>query len=247
MENLRCSIITICYNSVRTVTDTIESVVNQSYRNFEYIIIDGQSTDGTREIVASYAAKYHFIKLVSEPDKGIYNAMNKGIRMAEGDVVALLNSDDYYENNALELIVNAYENIKNKYFVIYGAVRFLKNGKECYSSINRHEFLPQRMIWHPACFVSKCVYDRYGLYDENYSSAADYELFLRCFNQYKLGNIQFFPVYQILVNFRMGGISSSYISLKEENEIKLKYSCISKKKYVFNLIKNYLTHLIYKN
>ena len=99
----KISVITVCYNSKKTIEDTIKSVLNQTYQNYEYIIIDGCSTDGTIDLVKSYIPKFNGrLTFISEPDKGIYNAMNKGIRKATGDLICLLNSDDYYELDAFE-------------------------------------------------------------------------------------------------------------------------------------------------
>lgn len=122
--NPKFSIITVCFNSEETIERTIISVLSQSYQNFEYIIVDGASTDGTLGIVEKYVEKYpDKIKLISEKDDGIYDAMNKGIRVASGDLIGIVNSDDYYETDALENISETYDG--EKYEIVYGIIHCL--------------------------------------------------------------------------------------------------------------------------
>lgn len=220
------SIVTVTYNSGKTVEQTIKSVLLQSYSNFEYIIIDGASTDNTLEIVKKYAELDKRIRYISEPDKGIYDAMNKGIEMATGDAVALLNSDDYYESDALEKIADYMP--ENGKYVIYGMIRIIDEEKEDRIMLSSHHSLPKRMMMHPACFVSKAVYEQY-LYDVSYKSAADYDLFLRL---YQDNGVEFIPVYEIITNFRIGGMSSSFVSFLETNDILYKYGCINRNTYL---------------
>lgn len=221
----KLSVVTVSYNSMPTIEQTIQSVLSQSYENFEYILIDGASTDGTKELIQNYAQKDDRIKFLSEPDNGIYDAMNKGIRMATGDAIALLNSDDYYEPDALSIIAEHIPR-RNKY-VVYGMVRLLKSENEDSVLLINHEALPNKMMMHPACFVSRDIYEQYQ-YDTEYKSAADYDLFLRL---YQDKNISFIPVYNIITNFRMGGMSSSSVGFAESLNIRRKYNCISKKQY----------------
>lgn len=220
---LKFSIITVAYNSELSIKQTIESVLNQTYTNFEYIIVDGCSKDQTVEIIRTYAEKDERIRFITEPDDGIYDAMNKGIRIATGDVIGLLNSDDFYEPDALEKI-SIYIPYTQQY-VVYGMVRMLKDDKETMVTIINHENLPENMIMHPACFVSAEVYRKY-LYDTKYRSAADYDLFLKLYHD---KDISFVPVYEIIANFRLGGMSSSVISIIETNDIRYKNGYISKK------------------
>lgn len=221
---IKFSIITVSYNSEKTIGQTIESVINQTYTNFEYIIIDGLSSDNTLSIIDQYAQKDNRIKYLSEKDNGIYEAMNKGIRKATGDVISLLNSDDYYENDALEKILPFIPN-NTDYYVLYGMIRILKHDMEYEVMLLNHNSLPEEMMMHPGCFVSKSIYNKY-LYDTKYRSAADYDLFLRL---YQDKSISFIPVYEIITNFRLGGMSSSLISDIETNDIRYKYGYISKR------------------
>lgn len=225
----KISIITVTYNSEKTVEQTIKSVLSQTYRNFEYIIVDGSSNDRTVSIIKKNEESDKRIKYISEPDNGIYDAMNKGIKMASGDFIALLNSDDYYEPDALENIVkNIPENFQNQMLVIYGMVRYIENETESMVLIKNHKGLPERMLMHPACFVSRDIYKMYK-YDTNYKSAADYDLFLKLYQNPK---VIFIPIYKIITNFRLGGMSSSLVSYLESNDIRYKYGYLSKRQHL---------------
>lgn len=240
----KISIITVSYNSEKTIRDTIESVVNQNYKNIEYIIVDGKSTDGTVNIIEEYAKKYpNMIKYVSEKDSGIYDAMNKGLRMATGDIIGIVNSDDYYEDDALNII--AANAPIDELYVIYGGIRLLENNQEERCVIYNHNFLEERMIMHPACFVSKSVYDKYGYFDTNLKVAADYDFFLRI-NKYS--DVAFYPIYRILSNFRCDGVSKKnyFLTTKETNYVKYKHNCISKKMYFMMMAKYYVRFFIFK-
>lgn len=223
MSNPTFTIITVTYNSKQTVEQTIQSVLAQTYKDFEYVIVDGASTDGTVDILSKYSKIDNRIHYISEPDKGIYDAMNKGVAMASGEAIALLNSDDYYETDALEKI--ACHLPKTEKYVVYGMVRILENEKETEVIISSHNSLPERMMMHPACFVSKSLYVKYR-YDTTYKSAADYDLFLRLYNDKE---VEFYPVYDVIANFRLGGMSDSTLSYLEANDIKYKFGYISKR------------------
>lgn len=228
MSNPKFSIITVTYNSKQTVEQTIQSVLAQTYGDFEYVIVDGASTDGTADIVSQYSEKDKRIHFISEPDEGIYDAMNKGIAMASGEAIALLNSDDYYEIDALEKIARCLPD-SDKY-VVYGMVRILENEKESEVIMSSHNSLPKRMMMHPACFVSKSLYAKYR-YDTTYKSAADYDLFLKLYNDKE---VEFYPVYDVIANFRLGGMSDSALSYLEANDIRYKYGYISKRQRDIN-------------
>ncbi|MGM8362798.1 glycosyltransferase family 2 protein [Flavobacterium sp. ARAG 55.4] len=227
----KISIITVSYNSVSTIEDTILSVINQKYTNYEYIIIDGGSNDGTVEIIKKYQDKISF--WVSEPDKGIYDAMNKGLEIAKGEFIGILNSDDWYENQTLENVVkyhNRYPNID----IIHGLLKFI-NKDGIIDSIVGHDslFLKDGMIEHPTCFIKRSLYIKVGAFSLLYKSAADFEWILRAKNA---GAI-FLLIPEILTNFRRGGMSDSFLSGLEALKIQKKYGYISNVKYVLrNLI-----------
>jgi len=208
-SNPKISIITVSYNSEETIDDTIISVLSQDYDNIEYIIVDGASTDGTMDIIAKYQDKVS--KVISEPDKGIYDAMNKGVVAATGDIVGILNSDDLYaSNNVIRKVVDLMS--KNKAQALYAdllyvdrvdlnkVIRYWVSGKYKRSSF-RQGWMPP----HPTFFTLKECYNELGTYNLKLRSAADYELMLRFL--YKEG-IQ--PVYlpEVVIKMRVGGQSN---------------------------------------
>ena len=235
------SIITVSYNSAGTIRETIESVLGQTFRDFEYILVDGASTDGTLSIIEEYAACHpDRIRYVSEPDGGIYQAMNKGIRMSKGNVIGILNSDDWYERDALEKVAPYVRNEGE--YVLYGMVRFWDHEREDRIVMNHHESLKYRMLLHPACFVSRSAYVKYGRYDERYRSAADCECFLR----FQKSQVEFIPIFEILANFRLGGMSSSYTSHRETNMIYRKYGYLTEKQYIIRMFSSYIKYKLLK-
>ena len=208
---MKISIITITYNSEETLEDTIKSVVSQNYKDIEYIIIDGGSTDGTMAIVNKYKEQISII--VSEPDKGIYDAMNKGVEKATGDLVGILNSDDFYVND--NVISSIAEKIGNN-DGIYADLVYV--GREDTDKIIRYwkskaykegSFLKGWMPPHPTFFIRKKIYDKYGTYNLSLKSAADYELMLRLIHKEKI-SITYLP--QIITKMRVGGQSNASLS-----------------------------------
>ncbi|WP_432712682.1 glycosyltransferase family 2 protein [Pedobacter sp.] len=221
------TIITVAYNSVSTIEQTIVSVINQSYKNIEYIIIDGGSTDGTVDIIKKYAEHIDF--WVSEKDSGIYYAMNKGLNKANGFLVGILNSDDWYEPNAIEHVVKNYQDNPTTE-VIHGLLRFIGSNGLADSIVGHYSnFLNSGMIEHPTCFIRKELYDKVGPFNIDYKSAADYEWMLRARNN----NAKFLFVPEVLTNFRRGGMSDSTIGFSEELLIKKRFKIISKFKYLY--------------
>ncbi|MET3742997.1 glycosyltransferase family 2 protein [Faecalicatena orotica] len=231
---MKVSVITVCFNSERTIERTIQSVLHQTYTDIEYIIVDGKSTDSTLEIISKYSILFEGrMKLISEKDNGIYDAMNKGIRMATGDLIGIVNSDDYYEKDAVEVMVrNAPD---NKYFILYGFQRGLVDGKEKNVVLYNHNFLRDQMITHPTCFVSASVYKNISVFNTTYKSSADYEFVLKMKNDER---VEFIPVYHIISNFSLGGMSSTLTGANETAEIKYKYGYLTKRKYVIRKILN---------
>jgi glycosyltransferase involved in cell wall biosynthesis len=179
---MKVSIITATYNSASTIRDTLESVAKQTYSNIEHIIIDGLSKDNTLDIVKEYP---HVDKVISEKDKGIYDAMNKGIRAATGDVVGILNSDDFYpHNNILKKVTEEFR-IK-KVNAIIGDILFVSpnNIKKVVRYYSAKRWKPSKFVKgymppHPSFFVYKKFYEQLGVYQIDYKIAADYELLIR--------------------------------------------------------------------
>ena len=206
----KISIITVSFNSAKTIKETIESILIQDYNNIEYIIIDGGSSDETINIVKSYSEKISYF--ISEKDNGIYDAMNKGIKVATGDIVGILNSDDFYPNSfVLSNVAKTFK--KYNCDAVYGDLvyvnkkdttqikRYWQAGNYNTSKIKNGWMLP-----HPTFFVKKVMYNRYGLYNTDLKSAADYEMILKLLYKENI-SVQYIPM--ILVKMRMGGASNS--------------------------------------
>jgi glycosyltransferase involved in cell wall biosynthesis len=225
------SIITVVYNGEKTIKYTLDSVCNQSVLPEEYIIVDGLSTDSTLVIVRAYMENYPFIKLISEKDDGIYDAMNKGIQLAKGKLIGIINSDDWYETNALEKMSEAFSTSGSG--VYYGILRFILNEKEFYLARANSEFLAQNMIPHPSTFVSADIYRHYGLFDLKYKISSDLELFIR----YSINKVKFYHLDNIIANYRIGGASSALKAGMETILIRKKYGLITDKQYYFQFLK----------
>lgn len=215
---MKISIITATYNSGGTVRDTIESVLTQSYKDIEYIIVDGGSKDNTLDIVNEYKSK--IARIVSEPDRGIYDAMNKGYRMATGDVLALINSDDFFiDSMAIEKIMKCFEMnpqtdcvYADLYYVAQDdtskIVRYWKTGKQ----------RPFTKGWHPAhptFYVKRKVYERCGMFDLEFKLAADFELMLRFIEKEKISLVY---LSEPLIKMRLGGATNKSLeNIRKQN------------------------------
>lgn len=233
MEDILVSIITVSLNSSATIERTIKSVTGQTYKNIEYIIVDGGSTDSTMQIVERYGKEYDNISYTSEPDRGIYDAMNEGLSRSRGELIGILNSDDWYEKDAVERILEGYCENDRKPAVYYGFMGVYKDGLEKSCLFFHHHFLPENMINHPSCFVSRQIYDKYGTYDTGYRIAADYDLMLRLFY---IDEGLFYPVYERIANFSLGGASASSSSEMEADLLRKKYGLMSSRKYTMRKI-----------
>ena len=243
---MKISIITICYNSSETIEDTIKSVISQDYTHIEYIIVDGQSSDNTLEIVNKY--KDHVSKIVSEPDKGIYDAMNKGVELATGDFVGILNSDDLYANNTVITdVVNQLQ--KSKMYALYAdlvyvdredtdkVTRYWKSGEYV-----RNNFMKGWMPPHPTFFVRKKSYTHLGTYNLRLKSAADYDLMLRFLYKHNLPTT-YLP--KTIVKMRVGGQSNVTLKnrLKANKEDRLAWELNDLKPGLFTLIRKPLSKI----
>lgn len=206
----KISIITVSRDSIKTISATINSVLSQTYPDIEYIIIDGLSTDGTDDLVKSYGTR--IATFISEPDAGIYDAINKGIKLASGDIIGILNSDDFfYDNNVVERIADAFT--RHDIEAVYGDVQFVKN--DCTSDIIRYysskSFTPGKFKYgimpaHPGFYVKRELFEKLGYYKTDYKIAADYELLIRFLyvNKVKSRYLEMPP----LVTMRSGGVSN---------------------------------------
>jgi len=195
------SIITICKNSESTIEKTINSVINQTFTDFEYIIIDGCSTDSTLSIIQKY--DHVITKWQSESDDGISDALNKGIKLSTGKYIGIINSDDWFEENTLK-IVSSNIFCNPKFDVYCFSIKYWDDDNpviECVS--NPKKILKESSVHHSSTFVARECYENYGLYDRRYKLAMDYELFLRFF--YK--GCSFFVSSTIVSNRLLGGVS----------------------------------------
>lgn len=210
---MKVSIITVCYNSGETIRGAIESVIAQDYADIEYIVVDGGSTDNTLAIIEEYRSSISV--LISERDRGIYDAMNKGVAHATGDVVGLLNSDDFYDSHhAISDVVAAFSCAPTA-DVVFGDVVFVAaDDLTCVTRYYSSEaFKPWKLRFgwmppHPATFVRNQVYTRFGDYSLNYKISSDYEIFVRWLLVNKLNYLR---VDKVLVRMRAGGASTSGI------------------------------------
>lgn len=215
------SIITVCYNSAQTVRRTMESVLNQTYPNIEYIIVDGLSTDDTVEIARSYTEAFrqkgYSFRIISEKDNGIYDAMNKGIRMASGELIGMINSDDWYEPIAVETAVDAYR--ENPYDLFYADINLVRSDGSIIVKRSRIDRFPSSRHWnHPTTFITKKAYNEVGLYrcETVYD---DFDLVLRMRRAGKKVSIK----NVVLANFRTGGVSNAKSIKKCIARIKARY------------------------
>ena len=208
---MKISIITATYNSGATVRDTIESVLRQSYRDYEHIIVDGLSKDNTLDVVREYESRYEGrLKVVSERDKGIYDAMNKGIALATGDVIGILNSDDFYtSDDVLETIAEGMKDVD----AVYADIHFvnpdhLDRSVRYYSSksFERWKMRMGFMPAHPSFYCRRTIYSRYGLFDLDFKIAADFEQLLRLIYVNRIVT-KYIP--KDFVTMRTGGASTS--------------------------------------
>lgn len=203
---MKVSIITPTYNSAHTLADTLNSVACQDYKNIEHFIVDGLSKDNTLEIAYSFP---HLSTIISEPDKGIYDAMNKGIKQSNGEIIGILNSDDIYNNkNVLNYVMDVFKDKSIQ--AVYGDLNYVNyKGKIIRrwrsGEYNRELFLQGWMPPHPTFFIRRACYEKYGLYDIDFSISADYELMLRMLYKY---NLKCIYIPEVLVSMLTGGQSN---------------------------------------
>jgi glycosyltransferase involved in cell wall biosynthesis len=215
---LKVSIITVVWNNKETIKDAIDSVLNQTYKNIEYIIVDGASTDGTVEVVKSYGDK--ITKFTSEKDNGLYDAMNKGISLATGDVVGILNSDDFYvDHNVVGQVVTEFNN--RGVDSVFADLVYISSGN--INKVARYfdsgQFKPSLLSYgvmpaHPTFFVKKSIYEKYGKFHTNFKNAADFDLLARFIFT---NNITYHYIDKVIVKMRLGGASTSFSSIWTNN------------------------------
>ena len=233
------SIITVCFNSEKHLEQTIRSVLAQTYELVEYILIDGKSTDRTLDIIQRYAQRHpNRIRYRSEPDRGIYDAMNKGLRLAQGELIGIINSDDWYEPTAVEAVVRAYQ--AGGPAVYHGIQRTHRQGESVGLRCTCANQLRTRMIEHPTCFMPRWFYEKFGYFDEAYRYVGDYELMLRL----QQNGVPFVALEQVLANFREGGASHQPGAVSETHRLWLERGWLSKPEYAYREVMDRLRHFL---
>ena len=252
-EALKVSIITVCLNSEKTIERTIKSVINQTYSNIEYIIIDGKSTDRTLAIIDKYKDKISI--LVSKKDEGIYDAMNNGLKLAPGELIGIINSDDWYELDAVEIIVNTFLEDRTAQ-IFYGNMNVYDKDK--FIGIRYPSPLKELRIWmaipHPSVFIKGEIYKKYG-FNTKYKIAADRDLMLKLYSK----NYKFRYVNRNIANFRVGGyyelnqvkgvIEGTKISLHYSDNLMNKLRIILRlfmhlNSIIYEYIRKYIRHFV---
>jgi glycosyltransferase involved in cell wall biosynthesis len=217
---LKISIITVCYNAGSTLEDTIKSVINQDYENIEYILVDGKSSDNTSDILSKY--EQNFDILISEKDNGIYDAINKGIRISTGEIIGILNADDvFYNSQIISLIAKAFKSNPNINCTI-GDIVFQNESNHIVRKYSSKNWSTAKFEWgymppHPSFYCKRKIYFKYGLYNTNFKIAADYELLIRFL---EVNKTSFIYLPMIFVKMKVGGVStrgiSSFLTINRE-------------------------------
>lgn len=239
---MKISVITICLNSRKNIARTIDSVISQNYSDLEYIIIDGGSTDGTLDIIKKYGNR--ITRLISEPDKGISDAFNKGLKLATGEVIGLLNSDDWYEPKTLEIASSSLAKPDVDFLV--GALRYWDDKGDnflVFPDRNYQECITYKMphLNHPAAFFKAEVYRSIGLFDSRYYYAMDYDFFFRAF---KAGKKVIFSD-SILTNMSFSGASDRHaIRAYKESLIIAPNKILACPYFIYSVSKYYFRRLL---
>jgi glycosyltransferase involved in cell wall biosynthesis len=237
LNSPKVTIITVVYNAVATIEDTILSVINQTYANIEYIIVDGGSTDGTLKIIDMYRER--IARFISEPDKGIGDGFNKGIAMATGDWIGMINADDWYALNAVEVMINngsPKDDVRCGNIMLIGKNGFERPKKSKVGWLNFGMY-----IMHPTCFIRKEVYQQTGKYDTGLKIAMDFDMFLRIkYNGFKISHID-----EIVAYMRMDGVSNDTVKMHRE-ELAVMRRHLKGLSYFNSWLFNYLNRLRWK-
>ena len=246
---MKLSIITVTYNSERTLRDTMESILSQTFQDFEYIIVDGASKDATLDIIREYEPRFQGkMRYVSEPDKGIYDAMNKGFAMATGDVIGILNSDDFFTSD--DVLLAVVDGFAGEYVdAVYADIHYVNTDDltKCVRYYSSGVFRPWMMRFgmipaHPSFYCRKAVYDQYGSFDTTYRIAADFEILLRLIFIHRIRTRY---VKKDFVTMRLGGASTTgygswSLIMKEHLQIMKRHGVVTNRfllslRYIYKL------------
>lgn len=246
---MKISIITATYYSERTLRDTMESILRQTWQDYEYIVIDGASKDGTLDLIREYEPRFEGrMRYLSEPDKGIYDAMNKGFAIATGDVIGILNSDDFYtSDDVLQSVANSFG--EDAVDAVYADIHYVSS-EDIHKSVRYYSSKVFRrwmmrfgmMPAHPSFYCRKVVYDLYGTFDTQYRIAADFDILMRLLFIHRISTRY---VKKDFVTMRMGGASTTgygswSLIMKEHLQIMKKYGVVSNRfllslRYIYKL------------
>lgn len=222
---MKCSVITVAYNALQTLPNTIQSFQSQTYANKEQIVVDGGSQDGS----LTYLENLDFDDLVwtSKKDKGIYDAMNNGILTSTGEIVGILNADDvFYDDEVIEQVMSIFID-DPELDAVYANVIFERNGKT-WRHYSAKEWSPERLSWgfmppHPGVFLRKSLFDQFGYYKTDYSIAADYELIIRLFWKHRIRS-RYIPM--VTTNMSLGGVSTRNLNSNVILNREIKRACL---------------------
>ena len=225
---IKVSIVTVCYNSEKTIERTLQSVLNQTYPNIEYIIVDGKSNDSTLDVITGYQKKFEEKKIeykyISEKDEGMYDAMNKGISMASGDIIGILNSDDWYEKDTLNIVFNACK--YHKADIYMGAIKLYNGNHVIIKYAKDRKYKTSRNFNHPAMFVTRDCYRSVGNYDKG-NIHSDFGWYLRAIKR----GMNLYVIGDVLTNYPIGGLGSKKSLSITMARIKTKYDVYEKNDY----------------
>ncbi|MFH0808034.1 MAG: glycosyltransferase family 2 protein [archaeon] len=232
------SIITVCYNEEKNIKKTCDSIASQKYKNFEWIVIDGKSTDKTLSIIKKY--KTHTTLITSEKDTGVYNAMNKGITKAKGEYLLFLNGGDYLKDkNTLQEAYNFIQKDKKTAGIYYGDLVYDNGEIVSYKKAKLDKkFFINKTISHQATFIKRNLFNKFGKYSENYKIVSDYEFWIKTIIKEKV-KVKYLPI--IISVFDLSGVSTDYKiarqHIKERIEAMFKYSLINQRQALMLKIK----------
>lgn len=202
---MKISIITVCYNSEKTIRKTIESVLNQTFQPFEYFIVDGKSCDRTIDIACGYKAAFQkkgiAFHIISEKDNGLYDAMNKGVSMSHGDIIGMINSDDWYEEDALKTVADTFQ--KTPFDMMYADIRLHRaDGSTIFKKARLRKIITSRDWNHPTTFIRRGIYQKFQ-YDIQ-KIYADFDMLIRI----RKSGFKVIVINKVLANFTLGGVSN---------------------------------------